>query len=220
MTWGQRRRALVGATVCLLVVGLLAWMVGGDRAPLGSIDGTGRTAEAFTAHHAWLVPLLRVVEVSFATVGMIVWSSIVTAALLYRRRFRAAAWVVVVMVTTSVATSLLKIALARGRPSWQDHVHLVASKSFPSGHASSTAALAGMLVVLLWGQAHHSRGHLVAVLLLVATWLVVCLDRVLLGRHYPTDVVAGSALGVAVMLFGLAILDPIPMAPRSSSSSA
>ena len=33
-------------------------------------------------------------------------------------------------------------------------------------------------------------------------WVAVCLDRVLLGRHYPTDVVAGSFLGVAVLLLG------------------
>jgi membrane-associated phospholipid phosphatase len=36
----------------------------------------------------------------------------------------------------------------------------------------------------------------------------VCLDRVLLGRHYPSDVVAGSVLGVSMVLLGIAVFDP------------
>ena len=41
-------------------------------------------------------------------------------------------------------------------------------------------------------------------------WLVVCLDRVLLGRHYPSDVVAGTLLGAGMVLLGLVLLDPEP----------
>ena len=64
-----------------------------------------------------------------------------------RRRYRAAAFAVAVMVTTSLATTGIKLWLGRGRPEWQDAVDLLTTKSFPSGHASSSAALAGILVV-------------------------------------------------------------------------
>jgi membrane-associated phospholipid phosphatase len=208
MSSRQHISTLGVAAVCLLLVALLAWMVTRDRSPLDSIDQWGKSAENFSDNHAHLVSFLRLVEVSFATIGMILWTSVVVIVMLNRRRFRAAAWVVVVMVTTSLITTLLKGLLARGRPDWQDQTDLIASKSFPSGHASSTAALAGILIVLVWSGLRHSR-RWVAIVLVVATWLLVCLDRVLLGRHYPTDVVAGTALGVAVMLIGLAVSDPV-----------
>ncbi len=40
--------------------------------------------------------------------------------------------------------------------------------------------------------------------------VVVGLDRILLGRHYPSDVVAGALLGAAVTLLALALYSPLP----------
>ena len=45
---------------------------------------------------------------------------------------------------------------------------------------------------------------------LVVVVLLVCLDRVLLGRHYPSDVVGGVFLGVGLALLGLALYSPLP----------
>jgi membrane-associated phospholipid phosphatase len=211
MSSRQRLGVLGGAAACLVVVAVLAWTVSWDRSPFDWIDQAGKSAEKFSDDHALLISFLRLVEVSFATIGMIVWTSIVAIVMLSRRQLRAAAWVVVVMVTTSMTTTLLKGLLARGRPDWQDQTDLLATKSFPSGHASATAALAGILIVMVWTHLRHSATRWTVIALLVVTWLVVCLDRVLLGRHYPTDVVAGSALGVAVMLIGLVVFEPDPV---------
>jgi membrane-associated phospholipid phosphatase len=222
MSSRQRLAVLGGAAACLMVVAVLAWMVTRDRSPLDSIDQWGRAAEDVSDNHATLVTFLRMVELAFATIGMTIWSGIVTVVLLSSRRFRAAAWVVVVMVTTALTTTLLKGLLARGRPDWQDHTDLLSSKSFPSGHASSTAALAGILILLVWTRGGgHSARRWAATTLVVAVWLLVCLDRVLPGRHYPTDVVAGSALGIAAMLIGLAVLGPISVrGPRDELVSS
>lgn len=59
--------------------------------------------------------------------------------------------------------------------------------SFPSGHASNIAALA-VALFLLW-----PRG---AVLYAVAALLVMA-SRVIIGAHYPSDVLAGAALGAS-----------------------
>ncbi len=129
--------------------------------------------------------------------------------LLIRRRLRAAAFVVVVMVGTSLLTTVIKLSLGRSRPEWQDSVDSLTSKSFPSGHASSSAALAGVVILLAWGMLRHGILRTTVTCLAIAMWVAVCLDRVLLGRHFPTDVVAGSLLGVAVVLIALVAFDPL-----------
>jgi membrane-associated phospholipid phosphatase len=121
---------------------------------------------------------------------------------------------IVVMIATSLATTGMKLWLGRGRPDWQDTVHRLTSKSFPSGHASSSAALAGILIFLAWSFLRHPVARWMVTLLAVVVWVTVCLDRVMLGRHYPTDVVAGSFLGAAVVLLGIAALDPARIARR------
>ena len=205
----QRAALLAGAGVCLLVVAIFGLLVTQDRSPLDSLDQWGKSGEDWADDHATLIQFLRLVEAAFATIGMIIWAGLVAAILLSRRRVRAAAFTVLVMVATSLTTTALKIWLARGRPDWQDHVDLLSSKSFPSGHASSIAALVGVLLVLVWGLVRNRAVRWPATVFLLVLWFIVCLDRVLLGRHFPSDVVAGSLLGVAVVLIGCAVLDPV-----------
>ena len=99
------------------------------------------------------------------------------------------------MVATSLATTAIKLWLGRGRPEWQDATDLLSSKSFPSGHASSSAALAGILIFLAWSFLRRPAARWAVTVVAVGVWVAVCLDRVLLGRHYPSDVVAGSSWG-------------------------
>jgi undecaprenyl-diphosphatase len=68
--------------------------------------------------------------------------------------------------------------------------HRFADSSFPSSHAASTAAI---LTVFGYGYRRFPSAPLAAALFL----LVMDFSRVHNGMHYPTDVLAGSLLGVA-----------------------
>ena len=78
-------------------------------------------------------------------------------------------------------------------PDWQDATDLLTTKSFPSGHASSIAAFTGILVVLVDdlhpALEHAPRGdrRLSSCCGRSSAW-TGCSS----GRHFPTDVLAGT----------------------------
>lgn len=93
---------------------------------------------------------------------------------------------------SAAANTIAKRTVRRNRP-LIDAVPIVrrlhrqpVTSSFPSGHAASAAAFAA-------GVALESRGWGLAVAPLAAA---VAFSRVYTGVHYPSDVLAGAALGV------------------------
>jgi YegS/Rv2252/BmrU family lipid kinase len=212
----SRTRLLVWASVLLALFAVLGFLVVRDRTPL-AVDELGRRAEDWADGHAVLVETLRWVELLTATIGMTVATVVLAGVLLLRRQLRAALFTAAVMGVCSVVTTLTKFGYDRGRPDWQDQVDLLTTHSYPSGHVSSVTAFAGVVATLtaVFVRRSGMRRALWALALLL--WVVVGLDRVLLGRHFPTDVVGGTLLGAAMVILGIALLDP---EPRSHSSKA
>jgi membrane-associated phospholipid phosphatase len=71
------------------------------------------------------------------------------------------------------------------------------TSSFPSGHTAAAIALYGSWAVLAWERARSAllRGLLTA--LAAAIPVIVALARLYRGMHFPTDVIAGAALGAS-----------------------
>jgi len=90
-----------------------------------------------------------------------------------------------------------KQVVQRARPVVEDAVAHAPGYSFPSGHAANTATACAVLTVLLWPLLGR-RGRVAVPTVAAVVVLVTAADRVLLGVHYPSDVVAGVLLGVAV----------------------
>ena len=198
------------AVACLAVLGLLAVAVDQRFDWLVDLDHRGDGAQDWAVDDAGLRDVLRVIEDVFNTIGMVIWTAVLAVAMFVKNHRRAALFAVVVMLATWGATSLLKGLVGRLRPEWQTPVDLLDSGSFPSGHTSAIVAYTGIVLVLLSMLVRRRaiRQLLGNGMLLVA--VIVALDRILLGRHYPIDVDGGALLGVSFVLLGLAFVNPQP----------
>ena len=124
--------------------------------------------------------------------------------LAWRRAWRALGAGALAMALTAAFVPLAKTALGRARPVADLYAGADAF-AFPSGHATGTAVLAGLLAVLLARGLRWRAGAAVAGAL-GALALAVALSRVVLGAHWPSDVAAGLAFGAALSAaFALAL---------------
>jgi undecaprenyl-diphosphatase len=82
------------------------------------------------------------------------------------------------------------------------------SLAFPSGHASLSAGVLLALAFLLVVDADLSaRTRLVIIGVALGTALMVSFSTVVLFMHWPTDALAGTAIGVLVAALVLAVAD-------------
>jgi membrane-associated phospholipid phosphatase len=78
--------------------------------------------------------------------------------------------------------------------------------SFPSGHVAQAAAAYGVMVYLWMASTRSRLERGFAALCWAGAVGCVALARMRLGAHWPTDVVAGAALGTAWLLVCIAAL--------------
>lgn len=106
--------------------------------------------------------------------------------------------------STTVVTGAIKRTTSRERPEWYVPEDPLPTASFPSGHVSLWVAFvcALLLMLPLLGRPGRSPSQVarlasVPLLLLLA---VISAQRVLQGRHFPSDVVAGVLVGAGCAL--------------------
>ena len=95
----------------------------------------------------------------------------------------------------------------RPRPNvfeWETHA---ASSSFPSGHAMSATVVYGTVAYLLARLQKHGWARALTLLLAVVMIALICLTRLYLGVHYPSDVLGGIIVGLAWSGFCMATLE-------------
>ena len=161
-----------------------------------------RVHEALRDHPA-VVDVLRVVTALGKPQALATSSIVVAALLLLRRHPRAAAFVLVAVLGSGAVNVGMKDVVGRARPVLADPVASASGASFPSGHAMTSAAAYGVLVVL--APASRRRPVLVIAAVLV---LAIGLTRIALGVHWPTDVVGGWVFGLAWLAACAAVLRP------------
>lgn len=122
--------------------------------------------------------------------------TVLVALLLVRLgRRRSALFLVTCTAGAYLLSTVGKQVVDRTRPEYADPVATAMGASFPSGHATGSAAVFAALSIALLPVLRGSGWRVVLRTLAVVLPLVVACTRVLLGVHFPTDVVAGLLIG-------------------------
>jgi membrane-associated phospholipid phosphatase len=90
--------------------------------------------------------------------------------------------------------NVIKWIVDRPRPA-VPHLEHVTGSSFPSGHATESAAVGVALILLMRDVSRYQR--LAGAVAITALVVAISASRVYLSVHYPTDVTAGILLGSA-----------------------
>lgn len=143
-----------------------------------------------------LTTLMRAASLYGGPSALVPAGVLAAAAFIIKRWRRGALLVVVTLAGAGLLNALLKFSFARVRPASFFDYPLPGSPSFPSGHALYAASVFGGLAVLLTARVRSLLLRIAIWLVAISLILLVGVSRVYLGVHYPSDVLAGYAIGV------------------------
>jgi len=179
---------LVLAWAALLAAG---WAVGEIVTSTAPAWDVSAVADLHGALHTELTAVMRATTWLGSPAVLDVVFAVAIVVLLVMRSWRNALFLVLASPGTVAMVQIIKPTVARARPLGL-HLTRADGASWPSGHASSSTALyGGLLLVVLSTQLGTSRRTRRTAELLVAVLLVLIgISRVYLGVHYPSDVIA------------------------------
>ncbi len=211
---------LVVPVVAVLVLGGLSVLVA-----VGAPSVAAAEAPVERAVRSLRSPDLTAAAAVLTTLGSLWVLAPLTVVVAVVGRRTAASWRPGAAVALAVAgayasTELMKRGLERPRP--DDRLVEAAGWSFPSGHATDSAAwwltAAALAVGTLAGRSRR-EGRLLGWSAGVLVTLVVGATRVYLGVHHPADVLGGWALGVIWAWVALQVMIRPGTAPGRSDVS-
>ena len=127
-------------------------------------------------------------------------------ALLWPRHRLWAQWLLVSALLGFALQNVVKQAVGRARPDWPDAAFQLASPSCPSGHAMSGIDMWVVLGIAMLCAGVGGRFPRVVGALAIAIGVVMGPSRLVVGVHWPTDVLAGWLLGAAVACVAAALV--------------
>jgi undecaprenyl-diphosphatase len=172
---------------------------------LGTASATMTSLDASVsgAVHAHLLQPVIAWSFSITELGstdlVISVTALAVAVLAAVRHWHGALAVILSVVLTQAVVDLTKIVVARPRPEANQALAEASGASFPSAHSATSMALYAMLAFLV---ARECRGAWRIAIAACGAAIVVSVGftRILLGAHYPTDVLAGWMVGGAVVV--------------------
>jgi len=173
------------------------------------------TVQHFDADVTRLVQMLASsmgVAIAFAftslgeTGSVIVISTLIVLLLLTtKNRIHDVYALVFVLASTEATVYTTKLLVERVRPEYSLLPFALSTYAFPSGHAAIAVALYGYIATLFLRKHTSSKHKTIALSIAFLFILGIGGSRILLGVHYPSDVLVGYIIGALWLAFTLSL---------------
>lgn len=132
----------------------------------------------------------------------------IIATILYFKNWKYILQTIFVLMLSSISNVMLKRLVNRARPG-NEHLVVVETLSYPSGHAMAAMAFYGFLIYLVSRFKINFLLKYGIILLLTVVILSIGISRIYLGVHFPSDIAGGFIAGLiwvffCILLFNLA----------------
>lgn len=115
-------------------------------------------------------------------------------------------------ITAASSTIIYKVAKSifqRPRPDLSVRIIEESGFSFPSGHSMNCLVIYGILIYLIRRYCRNRQAANVLTVILTLLILAIGCSRVYVGVHFPTDILGGWSLGIAVLAGAIIIIEEI-----------
>ena len=154
----------------------------------------------YAGHRPALIASARVLTFLGEPLVLVPAGFAVAAWLWWRGRQRLAGALLLIILVGRALGEAQKYWIARVRPDIEPHLVVVKTSSFPSGHATSSMIFYLTLALALTAG---TRWHRIAAAGAILLSLLIGTSRVMLGVHWPSDVIGGWAFGLLWVLLTL-----------------
>lgn len=118
-----------------------------------------------------------------------------------------------VLLLSAISNIALKKVFDRARPS-EEHLVVIKTLSYPSGHAMSAMAFYGFLIYLLYQIKMAKWLRIVLTIFFTFLILAIGLSRIYLGVHFPSDVAGGFIAGLIWVAFCIILFNVVDLMRR------
>lgn len=109
------------------------------------------------------------------------------------------------LITISGINWIIKHIIQRPRPDVSIRLVEESGYSFPSGHAMISTAFYGLIIYYIWTHCENKIKRNIICIGLAFLIVLIDFSRVYLGVHYLSDVIAGSLISIAYLIFAINI---------------
>lgn len=197
---GRLITTFVSCLILAVVFGYVASLIGNgnitqfDTAIINIVQG---------AESPGLTNVMKVFTTIGSTKTVLAISAVTLGLLLYFRQKAQTILFVIVIGGTAALNLVLKLFFQRARPDLNRLIE-ISGYSFPSGHTMMATSLYIILAFILWKNAKRS-GRFLYVIGAFFMIGMICLSRIYLGVHYPSDIVGGISASTFWLLLATSI---------------